>query len=72
MVYLLGIFGLFLSLIYPIILKPRALTPTNIPSLSVGALMKANTLFNDLGKAWTQYPSQPDLSNYTFGGKDPL
>ena len=70
--YLTIILCIFIALVYPIILKPRELAPTKIPSLSVSGLREANSLFNNFGKTWTQYPTEPNLSNYTFGGKDPL
>lgn len=71
-VYLAVILGIFTALVYPVIPKPKAMVPTKIPSLSVSGLREANTLFNNYGKVWTQYPTEPDPSNYTFGGKDPL
>jgi hypothetical protein len=71
-VYITIIIGIYSALVYPIIPEPKELTPTIIPSLSVSGIKDVNILFNNYGKTWTQYPSKPDLSNYTFSGKDPL
>lgn len=71
-VYLQIILVLYFWLIYPAIAKPKGLTPTNVPSLSISGLTEANNLFTSFGKEWTEYPIEPELSNYTFGQTDPI
>jgi uncharacterized protein with PQ loop repeat len=71
-IYLIIIFGIFAWLIIPTIIKPKYLTPTNIPSLSLSGLREASLLFTNFGKEWVGYPEEPNISVYTFGQTDPI
>ena len=71
-VYLQIILALYFWLLYPALAKPKGLMPTNVPSLSVSGLREASDLFTRHGKTWTEFPTEPDLSNYVFGQTDPI
>lgn len=71
-IYLQIILALYFWSVYPSLEKAKDLTPTNVPSLSVSGLRDANILFKDKGKEWTYFPTEPNLSNYTFGQTDPI
>ena len=71
-VYLVILIAIYFRLVYSIISKPKDLAPTKIPSLSITELKNANILFEKSGKQWSGLPSEPDISTYTFGQRDPM
>jgi hypothetical protein len=71
-VYFVLVVGIFLSIIYPTLLKPKGLSQTKIPSLSVTDLNEANRLFSASGKVREVHPTEPDINNYIYGQRDPI
>jgi hypothetical protein len=71
-IYLQLMLILYFWLIFPSLTKPKDLAPTEIPVLSVTEIREVNLLFTNKGKESLQQPSEPNLSNYTFGQADPI
>ena len=71
-VYLQVALILYFWLLYPALVKPKDLAPTSVPSLSLSGLREDNMLFTSKENEWTELPSEPDLSVYTFGQTDPI
>lgn len=71
--YLVSIISIYIWLIYPIIISPKGLVPTNIPTLAVDKLKNAELLFASMEKEWSDgLPVEPNLSNFIFGQQDPI
>jgi hypothetical protein len=71
--YVLSVVALYVWVINPVFRSPRRMTETNIPILSVAELEEAEMLFGAFEKNWADgFPTEPNLSEYTFGQKDPL
>lgn len=71
-IYLQIILAMYFWLLFPALKKSKDLAPSTIPSLSTSGLREANMLVTNKGKEWIEYPSEPDLSLYTFGQTDPI
>lgn len=71
-IYLQLLLILYFWMVFPSLTKPKDLSPTEIPVLSITNLREANNLFTSKGKEWLQQPDEPNLSNYTFGQTDPI
>lgn len=71
-IYLVIIIGLFSGLIFPAIAKPKGLRQSEVPTLFSSGLQEVNQVFLNFGKEYLEIPREPDVSNYIFGGKDPL
>ncbi len=62
----------YFAIVYSALLKARVESKSSIPSLSVSGIQKADKMFSDFGKEWVGYPSNPDLSKYSFGKDEPF
>ncbi|MFC1600673.1 hypothetical protein ACFL25_01185 [Patescibacteria group bacterium] len=71
-VYLQLILILYFWLIFPALTKPKNLSPSEIPILSLADLRQANLLLTSEGKELLQLPGEPNLSDYAFGQEEPI
>ena len=72
LVYIFVLIGVLVWLFYPLLLKPRVLSQSKIPSLSVSGLNEINSVFSKQARLWVGQALEPDLNNYTFGQSDPI
>ena len=71
-VYICLFLGIYLWFVHPVFIKPTQLTATNVPSLSISRLKEADSLFSSYEKGWEQFPTEPDISSFSFGQTDPI
>ncbi len=70
--YLILFVGIFLWLLRPVVFGPTGLSQSKVPSLSVSRLNEATSLFSKHGKRWDEFPSEPNINNYSFGQAEPI
>lgn len=70
--YIAVLFVFYFVIVYPAIMRPRRLSSSSVPSLSVNGLKEFDKRFLEYGKSWVGYPLKPDLTKFVFGQTEPF